>query len=91
MNVVSAVAITPPVRTVPVCLTVQTVKITVVPATPMLKMTVHRTVTAYGAVMLMPMIVASVTAIHQTIMQMMQAADALSLDLPAVIIFAALF
>ena len=91
MTVVSVAVITPLVLTVPVCLTVQTAKITVVLATLMLKMTVRRTVTAIGAVMLMPMIVASVTAIHQTIMQMMQAADALSLDLPAVIIFAALF
>ena len=91
MNVVSAVAITPPVRTVPVCLTVQTVKITVVPATPMLKMTVHRTVTAYGAVMLMPMIVVFAIAIHLMIMLMMQAVVVLSRDLPVVIILAALF
>ena len=78
-------------RTVPVSLTVQTAKITVVPATLMLKMTVHRTVTAFGVVMPILMIVGSVTAIHLMIMQMMQAVAVLSQDLPAVIIFAALF
>ena len=89
MIVVSVAEITPPVLTVPVCLMVQTVKITVVPATMKLKMTVRRTVTAFGVVMLMPMIVESVIVIHPTIMLMMQAVAVLSRDLPVVIILAA--
>ncbi len=53
MNVVFAVEMIPPVLTVPVFPTDQTLKITAASVMMMLPMTVLRTVLAYGAALLM--------------------------------------